>query len=114
MPATEQLRPTPLPPGPCIMVIFGASGDLTKRKPLPSLYYLAQGKLLPQHFAVVGTASTEMTSEAFRAKIKSEIASFLEEPLDDAVWNRVEECLYYVTGSFDDAAAYQRLRDLLG
>jgi glucose-6-phosphate 1-dehydrogenase len=105
--------PSPVPPGPCVMVIFGASGDLTKRKLLPALYYLAKGNLLPRHFAVVGTASTDMTSLAFRDKIKGEIASFLEEPLDSEVWTRLEERLYYTQGSFEDAAAYDRLRDLL-
>jgi glucose-6-phosphate 1-dehydrogenase len=80
---------------------------------VPALYYLAAGGLLPEHFAVVGTASTELASEAFRAKLRAELPGFLEGGFDPEVWRRLEERLYYVAGSFDDPAAYQRLREQL-
>ena len=111
--ATARPRRSAKPPGPCTMVIFGASGDLTKRKLVPALYYLAADGLLPEHFAVVGTASTELSSEAFRAKLRGEIPGFLEAGFDPEAWRRLEERLYYVAGSFDDPAAYQRLREQL-
>ncbi|MCZ6450712.1 MAG: glucose-6-phosphate dehydrogenase, partial [Deltaproteobacteria bacterium] len=52
------------------MVIFGASGDLTKRKLIPSLYNLSRSNLLPREFAVVGSASSEISTEEFRKKIR--------------------------------------------
>ena len=73
------------------MVIFGASGDLTKRKLIPSLYYLEQAGLLPQGFAVIGTASTDLSGEAFRLKLERDLPEFLEEPMDAEVWQRLAE-----------------------
>ena len=61
-----QLRRTP---DPCILVIFGASGDLTQRKLFPALYSLAFRRLLPERFAVVGTARTEETDDDFRERM---------------------------------------------
>ncbi|MBD0326109.1 MAG: glucose-6-phosphate dehydrogenase, partial [Pyrinomonadaceae bacterium] len=62
--------------GPCAVVIFGASGDLTKRKLLPALYRLVQQRLLPAEFAIVGLARTEMTSEEFRTRMREAVAEF--------------------------------------
>jgi len=97
-------------PPDCALVIFGASGDLTRRKLVPALYYLAKAGLLPQGFAVLGMSSTDMPSEAWREKLGSEIGDALEdEPLDAEIWRRLEERLYYLPGSFEDPAAYERL-----
>jgi glucose-6-phosphate 1-dehydrogenase len=100
-------------PGPCALVIFGASGDLTKRKLLPSLYHLAKSHLLPRDFAMVGTASTEYSSQAFRDKLSSELPEFLDGEIKAAEWQRLEERLYYVPGNFDDPALYERLKSQL-
>src|SRR5690348_12591601 len=54
------------PAGPCVMVVFGAAGDLTKRKLVPALYNLAKEKLLPRNFAVLGVSVDELNTEAFR------------------------------------------------
>ena len=59
--------------GSCIMVIFGASGDLTKRKLIPALYNLAKEGYLPDDFAVVGVARSEMNSEQFRERITADM-----------------------------------------
>jgi glucose-6-phosphate 1-dehydrogenase len=91
------------------MVIFGASGDLTKRKLVPALYYLAKQNLLPKSFAVIGVASTDFNSDAFRLKLESELPEFLEEPLDLEVWRRLAERIDYVTGGFEDEATYAAL-----
>ena len=64
-------RPPPAPP--CVMVIFGAGGDLTKRKLLPSLYNLSTSGLLPERFAVIAVDRREMTSEDFRDRMSEEI-----------------------------------------
>src|SRR3954447_1946255 len=86
------------PSGPCLMVIFGAAGDLTKRKLIPALYNLAKAQLLPKEFAVVGMARNELTTEAFREKIKEDFASFLYEPVDQALLDWLIQRLYYVSG----------------
>jgi len=67
------------PTDPCVMVIFGASGDLTKRKLLPALYNLARQKLLSKNFAIVGISRSEMSHEAFREKITDDIKGYSED-----------------------------------
>ncbi len=99
-----------LPPGPCALVIFGASGDLTKRKLVPALYNLAKSHLLPRDFAVVGTSATDHSSQAFRDKLRTELPEFLDGELEAELWQRLEGRIYYVPGDFDDAALYERLR----
>ena len=63
---------------PCTVVIFGASGDLAKRKLIPALYRLVQERLLPAEFAIVGLARTQMSDEEFREKMKESVIEFSE------------------------------------
>ncbi len=106
---------TPLhTPPPCALVIFGASGDLTKRKLIPALYHLAQQNLLPDNFAVVGTARTAMTDEDFRQKMRDAIIEFSDDKkIDDAVWQKFAAGLYYFPGEFDNTETYKHLHDAL-
>ena len=64
-------------PHACVVTIFGASGDLTKRKLIPALYNLALEKRLPERFAVVGYARSEMSHEAFREKMREAVSESL-------------------------------------
>jgi glucose-6-phosphate 1-dehydrogenase len=89
---------------PCVMVLFGAGGDLTKRKLLPALGNLAKEGLLSQQFAIVGFSFDQMTTESFRAKLTADMKEFAPEILDDALWQFFVERLYYVQGDFSDAA----------
>ena len=98
------------PGDPCAMVIFGASGDLTKRKLLPALYNLAKDHLLAKEFAVIGFARNEMTTEEFRQKLTTEIAEFATTSVDADLWHWFCERIYYVSGEFNDPAAFQRLK----
>jgi glucose-6-phosphate 1-dehydrogenase len=98
------------PGDPCVMVIFGASGDLTKRKLLPALYNLAKDNLLSKEFAVIGFARNELTTQEFRDKLSSEIAGFATTAVDPALWKWFSERIYYVTGEFGDPAAFARLK----
>lgn len=101
-------------PPPCALVIFGASGDLTKRKLVPALYHLAQQNLLPDNFAVVGTARTAMTDEDFRQKMHDAIIEFSnDKKIDDAVWQKFVAGLYYFPGEFDNPETYKHLHDAL-
>jgi glucose-6-phosphate 1-dehydrogenase len=81
-------------PHACVLVIFGASGDLTKRKLIPALYNLALEKCLPERFAVVGYARSEMTHEAFRQKMREDVKEFSRTGLqDEAVWQQFASTL---------------------
>ncbi len=96
---------------PCVMVIYGASGDLTKRKLLPALANLAQEGLLSRQFAIIGFSFDQMTTDAFREKLSTEMKEFAPESLNDELWKWFLERIYYVHGDFNDSSAYQRLKD---
>ena len=102
---------------PCAIVIFGANGDLTKRKLLPALYRLAYERRIPQSFAVVGNSRTHMPDEEFRSKMKEAVQTFIEDsPFDESVWRSFEQSLYYVAGDLKDPKCYEaihaKLRDI--
>src|SRR5215467_3614527 len=76
-------------PSACVLTIFGASGDLTKRKLIPALYNLALERRLPERFAVVGCARSEMTHEMFRNKMREAVSQFSRTGLkDESVWQQ--------------------------
>ncbi len=99
---------------PCVMVIFGATGDLTKRKLLPALYNLAKDDFLPHKFAVIGVGRQEMSSEEFRKMIIDELKEFVVKPETKLIkW--FEERTYYTGGDFDDdKKLFGDLKKLLG
>ena len=82
------------------MVIFGASGDLTKRMLLPSLYHLAKKKLLPKDFALVGCAIDEMSEEEYRNRVRADLQQFAGAPDDCKFCDWLIERLYYLHGDF--------------
>lgn len=93
----------------CTIVIFGASGDLTKRKLLPALYNLKALKLLPDNFAVIGVAVTDGNDELYRQKITSDIKEFATRPVEDACWNDFAARSYYVQGDFNSQGTFEHL-----
>lgn len=95
----------------CQLAIFGASGDLTKRKLLPAIYNLAQAELLPPNFAVVGFARQSMDDAAFRRRLLEAVdeSGEVRERKSDVV-NALADRVHYVSGDFDDDAAYQKLK----
>lgn len=97
------------PGDPCVIVIFGASGDLTKRKLLPALYNLKSLKLLPENFAVVGCASTAGDDGYFRDKATEDIKEFSTRAFDQTIWDDFAKRMYYVNGDFNDPATFQVL-----
>ncbi len=102
---------------PCIMVIFGASGDLTKRLLVPSLYNLACDGLLADNFAVLGCANTEMSTEDFRARMSGEedgIKKFhTRKEFEPEEWDKLVSRFHYQPCGFDDKAAYARLKETI-
>ncbi|MFM9195435.1 MAG: hypothetical protein ACKOWG_06815 [Planctomycetia bacterium] len=100
---------------PGVLVILGASGDLTKRLLMPAVYNLACHGLLPDDFAVIGMARRPLDTSAFREQQRQDIQRFHTRRAFDADrWAWIESRLHYTSGDFGDAAAYLRLRDLLG
>jgi glucose-6-phosphate 1-dehydrogenase len=113
MPATAPQMRTGKPADPCTMIIFGAAGDLTRRKLIPALYNLAKSDLLSREFAVVGIARSEMSDAQFRAKISEDMKKYASDGVDPDLWEWFIRRLYYVQGHFDDKGLYPRLKELL-
>src|SRR5947209_3859688 len=84
---------------PCSLVIFGASGDLAKRKLIPAIYEMAREKLLPEKFALVGYARSPMSDDEYRKECRDAVGQFARtKPIDNAVWERIERNISYVQG----------------
>jgi glucose-6-phosphate 1-dehydrogenase len=93
---------------PCAVVIFGANGDLTKRKLMPALYRLAYDRRLAPGFAIVGTSRTALTDDQFRDRMQEAVRDFSEDTkLDEDLWKTFAESLHYVPGDIGDAALFQ-------
>jgi glucose-6-phosphate 1-dehydrogenase len=106
-----QVRRTP---DPCILTIFGASGDLTQRKLMPALYALAFRRLLPERFAVVGVARSEETDEEFKERMKEAVQEHARDEFRDDVWDTLVDGMRYVATDFADEAGEDRLAQVLG
>jgi len=94
-------------------VIFGASGDLTRRKLAPALYNLARAGLLSDHVAVVGFSGSEFSDDAFRERLGDQLREFAARDFDQATWEPIASRIAYSQGDAHDPAAYERLREAL-
>ena len=112
MPAEQPQQPA-RPGDRCILVIFGASGDLTKRKLLPALYNLAKKELLPKEFALVGCANQTFSEDEYRQQVRKDLQEFAAAPEQCKFCDWLAERLYYLSGDFQDPQYYQRLQPLL-
>jgi glucose-6-phosphate 1-dehydrogenase len=109
----EQARSS-APAEPCLVVIFGASGDLTKRLLMPAFFNLACDGLLSPHFAIAGIALDKMSTEQFRERMTADIKQFsTRKEFDAARWSDLVARLHYTPGDFGDPEAYRRLADLV-
>jgi glucose-6-phosphate 1-dehydrogenase len=99
----------PSPAGDCSVVIFGATGDLARRKLLPALVNLAGRRVLPERFAVLGVGRTPMTDQAYREKIARSFGEFGLGPADATLWAWLEPRLFYACEPLDTAASYESL-----
>ncbi|MBV9341178.1 MAG: glucose-6-phosphate dehydrogenase, partial [Acidobacteria bacterium] len=106
-------RPPARTADPCIMVIFGAAGDLTRRKLVPALYNLACAELLSREFAVLGIAHSPMSNDDFRNKLSEEIREYAGGDIDPNIWEWFRRRLYYLTAEFDDKNLYSQLSTTL-
>ena len=98
---------------PCTMIIFGATGDLTKRKLFPALYNLAKENFLPENFAIVGVGRQEMTSEDFRSQIRGNLLEFIGKDVDKKLLKWFEERTHYTGGDFAAKKTFSELKKLL-
>ncbi|HEY7207304.1 MAG TPA: glucose-6-phosphate dehydrogenase [Gaiellaceae bacterium] len=100
-------------PDPCVLVIFGASGDLTHKKLFPALYSLAYRRLLPERFAVLGVARTESSDDEFREDMRRAVEQHGRDELRDDVWDRLAAGMRYVSTDFADAEGEGHVADAL-
>ena len=101
------------PADPCSFVIFGASGDLTRRLLIPALYNLGAGGLLPDVFCVIGIARKDFSDEAFRSYLEKGLRDFATRQVDERIAQRLFSCVTYLQGDIDDPKTYERLRHQL-
>ncbi|MFL6451489.1 MAG: glucose-6-phosphate dehydrogenase [Bryobacteraceae bacterium] len=99
---------------PCAIVIFGASGDLSKRKLLPALYRLFFEGRISTEFAVIGSSRTPMSDDQFRERMRESVSKFLEDaPFDEDVWKSFSQSLFYVPGDLSNPESYEHIRNKL-
>jgi glucose-6-phosphate 1-dehydrogenase len=99
---------------PFSLVIFGASGDLARRKLIPALWSLYAARTLPEPFAIIGTARTEMSDDEFRTRMREAVTEFARvQPPSDTVWERFASALTYVAGDPTEPALYGRIAETL-
>jgi glucose-6-phosphate 1-dehydrogenase len=126
MPKTAEVVQSPprrhvKPADPCAMVIFGATGDLTKRLVMPALYNLSRTKVLPEQFVLIGVARAEGTAESWRDQLYDTLKSFVGnattefdvDHIDEHAWKRLAEKMVYVRGDLNKPELYNKLRSTL-
>ena len=95
---------------PAVLVIFGASGDLTRKKLLPAMYNLAESHHLPEEFAILGVARPQIDVNAYRTQMRERVRAAEGEPLERDKWKRIEDRLYYMSGEFDQPSLYEAVK----
>jgi glucose-6-phosphate 1-dehydrogenase len=97
----------------CVLVVFGGAGDLTRRLLLPAILNLAAEGRLPERFAIVGFARTDLDDESFRERLDDAVEKHARKKLDPALWAALRPRVRWVRGAFDDPEAYERLAKTL-
>jgi glucose-6-phosphate 1-dehydrogenase len=103
----------PRVPEPGIIVIFGASGDLTARKLVPALYDLAAQRRLPMEFAVVGISRTEMSHEEYRERLRGALEKYRSGEVSEDVWESFSKGIFYLPGDSKKPETYEELKGFL-
>ncbi|WP_053384066.1 glucose-6-phosphate dehydrogenase [Leucobacter celer] len=97
--------------GPSALVIFGVTGDLSRKKLMPAVYDLANRGLLPPGFALVGFARRDWADRDFAEIVHDAVRKHARTPFREETWRQLAQGIRFVQGQFDDPAAYRRLRD---
>ncbi len=108
--SVSSAAPSGAPADPCIIVIFGATGDLTRRKLVPALCNLAEARVLPENIAILAVAHREITQEAFREKLREDVAAMARGRVREDHLSRLLERTYYVRGELDEQPVYEQVR----
>ena len=98
---------------PFTLVIFGGTGDLSRRKLLPTLFHLCRDQNLPEEFTIIGVGSTERSDDDYRAFVKQAVEEYSEGTIHWPCWERFSRNLFYVSGRFDDENSYKKLSERL-
>ncbi len=102
------------PPDPCVMVIFGASGDLTRRKLVPAIYNLSRRRMVPGALTILGISRSPLSQEEYRRRLREWADRSPEQtPSDDATWEPFARGISYLSGDLHDPETYDRLRSAL-
>src|SRR5215212_12097900 len=96
--------------GPCGVVIFGVTGDLSRKKLMPAVYDLANRGLLPPGFALVGFARRDWEDQDFEKIVYEAVKQYSRTPFDEDVWKQLSAGIRFVSGTFDDDAAFDELK----
>jgi len=96
---------------PTVVVIFGASGDLTARKLVPAIFNLGVDNLLPNDFHLIGYSRSEIEDDEFRKSADEAIEEFSRRPLNKDIWERVRQHMVYHAGGYDDADSFKKLAE---
>ncbi len=105
------------PADPCVFVIFGGFGDLTRRKLIPALYNLQVVGLLPENFSIVGIARRDLDDASYRKQLGADLREFTPgaaDKIDQRVWESLSERIHYLHGDFSDHELYHRLGETIG
>ena len=97
--------------GPCSIVIFGVTGDLSRKKLLPAIYDLANRGLLPPSFGLTGFARRDWTEDHFKDFVKENVQAHCRTPFKESTWKQLAAGIRFVQGTFDDPKAFERLSD---
>jgi glucose-6-phosphate 1-dehydrogenase len=108
-----QDRRLPRIAGPCSLVIFGVTGDLSRKKLMPAVYDLANRGLLPPGFSLVGFARRDWEHEDFAQVVHDAVKQHARTPFREEVWRQLSEGFRFVPGEFDDDVAFDNLRDTI-
>jgi glucose-6-phosphate 1-dehydrogenase len=99
--------------GPSSLVIFGVTGDLSRKKLMPAVYDLANRGLLPAGFSLVGFARREWKNQDFGKVVKEAVKQYARTPWNESVWKQLSENIRFVSGEFDDDASFDRLKETI-
>lgn len=98
---------------PAIIVIFGASGDLTQRKLIPAIYQIKRERRLPSEMTIVGVARRDWSHDYFRQHLKEGMEEFGKGVGNEDLWNEFTEGIFYCSGNMDEPESYQKLKSFL-
>ena len=102
-------QPIPRAGEPCAIVIFGASGDLTKRKLIPSLYNLASYHLLPKNFSIIGVARSDWSDQEFASRLGKDLTELGTQPVDPNIWSEFQDRMLVLFRKFRQSENVQKL-----